>query len=400
MQDLYIARQPIFDRDLKLYGYELLYREDNANESTTIIDDNQATSQVIALGVIEIGLERLVGQSHAFINLSHDYLMGNPYLHYPSSNIVLEIPNNIRLNEPIREASKQLFDLGYTLALDDIFPGAHTLELLPFSKIVKVDILNTPAEQLKPLVAELKKHPVKLLALKVEDGSQVKQLIEMGFDYLQGYFFSKPIVMKHNHLSTNQLAVLDLLSKVYDEEIEADELEQIITRDVTLSYHLLRYINSAFFHLSQNVESMHQAIVFLGRNEIRTWATIISMAGNSDKPDELIKLAMVRGKMCEILASKARLSKIEAFFTVGLLSTLDALMDQPMEKILSSLPLNENIQQALLGHTGIMGDALNCNLAFEQARWGDITFGNFSVPELNDFYLEAITWADNALENM
>ena len=400
MQDLYIARQPVFDHNLNLYGYELLYRQDNADINGAMASANQATSQVITTGLIEIGLEKLVGHTYAFLNLSHDFILGNPYLHYPCKNIVLEIPVDIEVDTPVKEAAKQLYDLGYTLALDDIYPEANTLELLPFAHLVKIDILKTPADKLAALLEQIKQYPVKLLALKVEDGTQVTPLLDMGFEYLQGYFFSKPIAMKHSHLSTNQLGILELMSNVYNDEIEADELELIITKYVTLSYHLLRYINSAFFSLPQKVESMHQAIVFLGRNELRTWATVLSMAGNSDKPDELVKLAMVRGKMCEILATQSRLDKSEAFFTVGLLSTLDALMDQPMSKILPELPLKQNIEQALLEHTGLMGDALKCSLAFEQVKWDGMKFGSFSTHEISDFYLEAIAWANNATDNM
>lgn len=400
MMDLYIARQPVFDQSLKLFGYELLYRENDQANVTAIKDSNQATAQVITMGVIEIGLEKLIGNSKAFLNLSYDYLVGEPELNFPKNNIVLEIPVDIRIDEPLIAACKRLFEKGYTLALNDIYPDADTLQLLPYCHIVKIDIQKTPAEQLLPLVNKLKGFHIKLLALRVEDCSQVSDLIDMGFEYLQGFFFCKPLLMNHKHLSTNQLSILDLLSNVYDDEIEPDDLVEIISRDVSLSYHLLRYLNSAFFQLPQKVESMHQAIIYLGRNELKTWATIISMAGNNEKPDELMKLAMIRAKMCEILGDQSHPGQKDSFFTVGLLSSLDALMDQSMSTILQELPLSDEVQQALLEHTGPMGEALECNLNFEQCNWDTIKFSHSSLSELNQFYLEAIAWADNALSNM
>ncbi len=286
------------------------------------------------------------------------------------------------------------------IALDDLHPTAEALKLLPLASMVKVDMLLTPADQLEGFVKQLQKFPVKLLAEKVEDGSQVNDLLEMGFDYLQGFFFSKPILMKHRQMSTNQLAILQLLSLVYDDEIAPEKLENVICNDVTLSYHLLRYINSAFFNLPNKVESIRQAVVYLGRNELRTWTTVVSMAGNSDKPDELMNLALVRGKTCELLAKTLGMKNLDAFFTTGLLSVLDAMMDQTMESIIKKLPVSKDIQSALLKHEGILGEALSCSQAYEQGYWKSIKFKDLPTQDINSYYVEAIAWANEALKNI
>jgi c-di-GMP phosphodiesterase len=399
MLDLYIARQPIFDRKLKLFGYELLYRAGN-EQRANVQDANQATAQVITLGLIEIGLEKLVGSHHAFINLSRDYVLGNPDLPFPPENVVLEILEDIPVDDEIISALKELSKRGYTIALDDLHPKAEALQLLPLAGLVKVDLLLTPPEQLPGFVKMLQQFPVKLLAEKVEDGSQVNDLLEMGFDYLQGFFFSKPIIMKQRQMSTNQLAILQLMSRVYDDDIAPEELENVICNDVSLSYHLLRYINSAFFNLPNKVESIRQAVIYLGRNELRTWTTVVSMAGNSDKPDELMNLALVRGKTCELLAKTLGMKNLDAFFTTGLLSVLDAMMDQPMPAIIEKLPISEDIQGALLKNEGILGEALSCSQAYELGNWKNIKFKDVPITDINNYYVEAISWANEALESV
>jgi len=399
MLDLYIARQPIFDRKLKLFGYELLYRAGN-EQRADVQDANQATAQVITLGLIEIGLEKLVGKHRAFINLSRDYVLGNPDLPFPPDNVVLEILEDIPVDDEIINALTELSKRGYMIALDDLHPKAEALKLLPLASMVKVDLLLTPPDQLAGFVKMLQKFPVKLLAEKVEDGSQINDLLEMGFDYLQGFFFSKPILMKQRQMTTNQLAILQLLSRVYDDEIAPEELENVICNDVSLSYHILRYINSAFFNLPNQVESIRQAVIYLGRNELRTWTTVVSMAGNSDKPDELMNLALVRGKTCELLAKTLGMKNLDAFFTTGLLSVLDAMMDQPMTSIINKLPINEEIQKALLKNEGILGEALSCSQAYEQGNWKNVRFKDLPTQDINNYYVEAISWANEALENV
>lgn len=401
MKSLYIARQPIFDRNMQLYGYELLYRGSGDSTQASFSDANHATAQVVSLGLIDIGLERLVGKHLAFINLTRDYLLGHPDVPFPQEKVVLEILEDITPDNHIKDALSYLVKRGYSVALDDICPGAPGLDLLSYASIVKVDVLQTPFEALPKLIGEIKKYPVRLVAEKVESGTMVQPLLDMGFDYLQGYFFSRPIIMEHRQLETNQLALLNLLAHVYDPNIEVEELAGLIQKDVSLSYHLLRYINSAFFSLPKKVDSISQVVIYLGRNELRNWVTVLSMAGNTNKPDELVNLAMVRAKMCELIATTTRAESPDTFFTVGLLSILDALMDLAMPDIMAHLPLSQDVQHALLQKRGAIGQALACAQAYETSR-GLLQPQHASLPgqALNELYIEAITWANDACEHM
>jgi len=399
MIDLYIARQPIFDRSLELHGYELLYRANN-DEHAEIDNLNQATAHTICTGLIEIGLENLVGKHKAFINLSRDYVLGVPDLDFPTDKVVLEISENDIDDRDVTQTLEYLSKKNYTIALDGICANSETLKLLPAASIIKIDVNKTDPSELEELVSKIKKYPVKLIAEKVEDGNQVKQLLDLGFDYLQGYFFSHPIVSKQSGLSTNQLAMVELLSKVYGPETSTEQLEELISQDVTLSYHLLKYLNSAFFSLPTTVESIRQAVIYLGRNELKTWATVISMAGHNSKPNELITTALARGRFCESVAKAIEDFHVDSFFSVGLLSVLDALMDQPIADIISKLPLSEELSSALTQHKGIMGEALNACLMLEQGDWDKIKFPEISKSALNMQYQNAIQWADDVTGNL
>jgi len=399
MIDLFIARQPIFDSSMELFGYELLYRSDESNYAN-IVDPNQATAHTVTLGLVEIGLENLVGKHKAFINLSPDYILGSPDLPFPSDKVVLEITEDDLSTKDMPHTLERLSKNDYTIALNGLHSSSRSLELLSVADIVKIDISKQNSDELKALVANIKKHPVKLIAEKVEDGSQVKELIDMGFDYLQGFFFSRPLLSKQSSLSTNQLAMMDILSKVYNPDITIEELEEAIIRDVTLSYHLLRYLNSAFFSLPNPLDSIRQAVIYLGRNSLKTWVTVISMADHNSKPGALITTALARAKFCESIARAAEQSNTDGYFSVGLLSVLDALMDQPILEIVSKLPLNNDLKTALTHHTGDIGSALNAILMLEQEKWDNIYYPNISKAALNLQYRSAIQWADDVSRNL
>ena len=399
MIDLYIARQPIFDKSLKLHGYELLYR-DAESETAQFTDDNQATSHVITTGLIDIGLDNLVGSHKAFINLSRDFAVGTHELPYPPDKVVIELSDRNLEAQDIDTILQYLGKQKFQVALDGIHPDSDLLKLLPVANLVKVDLSLTPTEQLPTLVQQIRQRKVALVAEKVEDGQLVDQLLQMGFDYLQGYFFSRPIIMKQSSLSPNQTAMMNLLNKVYNTETSTEDLEATICRDVTLSYHLLRYINSAFFNLTQTVESIRQAVIYLGRNTLKTWATVISMAGHNSKPDELINLALTRARLCESLSNIVEPDEADSFFSAGLLSVLDALMDHPMEDIVARLPLSKTLVDALLEREGKIGKALSCCEALEQGDWEKVKFFDISSAALNMQYRTAIQWADDAISNM
>ena len=395
MQHLLVARQPIFDRALKLHGYELLYQEEEQAQQTAAED-----TPAVNFGPFETDIEHLVGSGQAYIDLNQDDLLNMEELPLPADSVVLEISSQIAVTDEVKTALDKLIQQGYRIAIDNITPKTISNDLLSRAQVAKVDTLKTDDDNLQTLVKLLRSYPLQIVAEKVEDNQQADQLLNLGFDFLQGSFFSRPLCLQQEQLSTNQLAMMDLLAKVYDPEIDPEQLENVICQDASLSYHLLRYLNSAFFTIPGVVDSIRQAVIYLGRNELRSWATILSMASYEDKPEELISLAMIRGKMCQLLAEDCQLGDPESYFTMGLLSTLDALLDKPITELTSFLPLREDIILALNDKQGDMGLALSCCLNFETGQWINMQFKQLNGKDLNKKYLEAIIWTDDARKNM
>ncbi|TNF36072.1 MAG: HDOD domain-containing protein, partial [Gammaproteobacteria bacterium] len=221
---------------------------------------------------------------------------------------------------------------------------------------------------------------------------------KLGFEYFQGYFLSKPRIIQGKSLPSNKLAVLNLLSVLQNQDSEIEELEEAISFDVSMSYRILKLINSAFFNLSNKIESIRQAVVILGRKQLASWASMMALATMSDRPSEMIHMAMTRAKMCEIIAEKARIKPLEPYFTVGLFSALDLLMEKELAEIIKPLPLSEDIVAALLERKGILGDALKCVLAYEVSDFANAKFQDLTANDLFVANVEAVTWANMVTE--
>jgi EAL and modified HD-GYP domain-containing signal transduction protein len=363
-----VARQPIYDRQLKVAAYELLFRDDGANRAV-IGDDDVATSQVLLGAFTEIGLKELVGERPAFLNVSTRFVVEGYALPLPRDQLVLELLERAPVTDELIGAMRRLRRDGYTIALDDFELTDATRPLLDLADIVKIDVLAVPRPALPGVVAELAPFGVQLLAEKVETHEDFEFCHELGFDLFQGYFFCKPKIVVGRGIPANRLTTIRLVSRMNEPGIDVGQLEDLISHDVGLSYRLLRYINSAFFGLRREITSVRQALFMLGLENIRRWATLLALAGVEDKPHELLVTALLRARMCELLAPTFGEPEGEALFTVGLFSVIDALMDASMEEVLASLPFSDDVVQALLHHEGPKGRALHCVLACER---GDV----------------------------
>jgi EAL and modified HD-GYP domain-containing signal transduction protein len=269
--------------------------------------------------------------------------------------------------------------------------------LLPLASIFRIDVQKVNASKLDVLIKILRRHEnLALQALKIETMKEYRFYCDKGFDYLQGYFLCKPRVYVSRDLPANKLAILQLLASVHNVDTPIQELEQQITRDVSLSYKLLKLVNSPFFGFVSKVDSIKRMIVVLGRNEIRRWVSLVALSGTNGESAALMEIAVLRAKICELLAEKAGLPK-DSYFTAGMFSALDILMKRPMKSILAKLPLSEAIKAAILERQGMMGDALACALAIENAQWSEIHFENLDRNELSEIYRHAIQWTDSVM---
>lgn len=393
-----LARQPIFDNDLNTYAYELLFRSDLSNESgVTEFNGDLATSQVINHTFMEFGIERVIGNKRGFINLTRAFLTGEIPIPFDNKQFVLEILEDIVIDEEIIEAVKNFSSQGFTIALDDFIYQDDLKPLIALADIIKIDLLALTEQELIEHVEILKQGNMKLLAEKVETEAQYQLCKQLGFDYYQGYFFCKPTIIDDKPLPDNKAAALRLLNSLQDPDSTIDEIESLISQDVSLSFKLLRCLNSAAFALPKKVESLRQGVVYLGLKTIKSWATIIAFSGIETSTSELMTTALIRAKMAELVAPMFNCDA-DTGFMAGLFSPLDAMLMKPMSVLLETLPMEEKIKTALDQFEGDLGTLLLFIISYEQ---GDLAVvpTNITIAELNQAYLTATEWA-NQLETI
>ena len=395
MKDIYFARQPIYDRDFQVEGYELFYRHAGA-DSAQFLDAEIATSQVVLNTVTEVGLDQVVGQHKAFINVARDFVVGGHLEMFVLPQLVFEVVGNIVVDEPLLCALRSLRQQGHRFVLDDYTDNEAYRALLEIADYVKIDMLTSPEMEVRRLVPLLRRHRVALMAERIETQAVQELCQTLRFDYFQGYHFSQPKLLKFRGVPANHLAMLQLIGKLHDPQIDLKSIEGLIRQDVSLSYKLLRYINSAYFNLPRRIDSIQRAIILLGINKIRSWATLTSLANIEDHRSDLITLALERAKMCELLADATGIKQKESGFTVGLLSVLDAIAQAPLEQVLASLPLDEAINKALLQHAGPLGRILACALAYERCDWEALDMLGLESSQINDAYMTALAEAYRA----
>ena len=400
MQDIYIGRQPIFNRKLDLVAYELLYRANSVQNAAGLIDHDLATTQVVINTFLEFGLEELVGKKLAFINLPRNFIVRDKPLPFPKNQVVLEILEDIEINEDFINSVRKLRTEGYTIALDDFNYHPDLQSLVKLSKIVKIDFKALSREQIQTHVAALQEHKVELVAEKIETYDDFEFAKELGFDYFQGYFLCRPHIVSGRSLPSNRLAILRLLCELLDPNKRIAELADLVSHDVALSFKLLRSLNSPFYALPKRIDSIQHAIVYLGMKQIKHWVSLIVLANIDDKPSQLMVVALTRGKMCELIGEAVGESNNEGLFTVGLFSLLDALMDINLENVLVELPLAPEVKSAILNHAGSMGHILHAVLAYEQGNWDEIDFPSLEAAQITEAYLQAVAWTDEVYQTI
>lgn len=399
----YVARQPIFDRDKKVIGYELLFRTGLDNVFDESWPQDEASSQILVDSILLFGMSELGGGKKVFINFTRNVLLRDFITVFPKEILVIELLENIQPDPPIITTCKHLKEKGYHLALDDFVFQPQFCQLMPFIDIVKIDFCATSRSDCQKILSHINQPNIKFLAEKVETLDDFQQAKDMGYDYFQGFFFSKPIIVSSNDISSLEVNMLNLLNKLYQPEIDLEEIEQIIKKDVALAYKLIRFINSASFGLFVEVHSIMQALNLLGIIELRKWISLIILSQLShDEPDELMFSSIIRARFSELIAQQIGQNEHRAeFFLMGLFSLIDVFFERPMPEVLLELPLANDIKQALLTGNGIMGEVLDLVVAYERGDWqhlftiaSKLQLYEEIIPEL---YFDTIAWA-NALK--
>ncbi len=401
MKYSYIARQPILDSNRKTFGYELLFR-DGPKNTFPEIDPDKATSRLLSDHFLSTHYQTL-GKHIGFVNFPYQSLINRVPTLLPSNSLVVEVLEDCKPTPELLSAIKEISLQGYKIALDDFVPSKEWQAFLPYVSIIKFDIRTVPIQKASLFINRLKGTKIKFLAEKVETYEEFEEAKKAGFHYFQGYFFSKPEMIKQKALEPTFLTVVQLCKEIAKEEIDYNQLEVLISKDLSLSYKLLTYVNSSSI-VSSKINSFKQALVYLGEQRIKQFVSLVAIASSTDesKPDYLYGLSLQRARFCELAWSRISNSGDSGLaFLTGMFSLLDSLLDQPLETIVKDMPIEEQVKSALLKGDGLLGDILEITKAYEQADWAKVTSQNqklqLSDSVLSECYDEAIKWSADLL---
>jgi len=401
-ENVLLARQPIYNTDLGIFAYELLFRSDS-NEQISDIGADTATSMVIFNAFSEIGISNVVGEHRAFINFTRNLLVNPPP--FTNSEIVIEVLEDIEPDAEVINSLNNFKQQGFTIALDDFEYQEHLQSFVDLADIIKIDVTALTETQIAEHVTQLKRPGIALLAEKVETQEMYDFCKGLGFEYFQGYFLSRPKIMKGRKVSANKLVVMKLITDLQSPDSNPQKLHDTISKAPGLSFKLLRMVNSAAYRRANKIDSLYRAILLLGEKDIKHWASVLALSSLDDKPHALSELTMVRAKMCELIGSHLRSQQKELFFTVGMLSMLDAYFDAPIEELLKSMSFTDEINNALIHHNGQLGFVLKTAIAYEQGNWGNIDWQgltnlHLSILDVKQAYLDSLQWYQDRGEGL
>lgn len=393
VQTIFIGRQPILDSQGRLYGYELLCR-DHSGKVAIIGNGDRESTRMLHDAVFNVGIDRLTKSNRAFINVTRALIMSDLIESMPSANIVLEVLETVEVDAALLQRLERLRKRQFMIALDDFVLSEERAGLLDLADIVKLDVRALRPAELQIHADLLQRRNLTLLAEKVETREEYDHAVKLGFKLFQGYYFAKPELYTARTLLPNRLAVLELLARIGDPDATIADLAALIRNDVAMSVAVLRSANAASMGLRARIDSVDRAVVTLGLRAIQNWAGLIALARLDSQPTSLLTTVLVRARTCELLSSATGRENPSAYFTVGLFSLLDVMMETPMDTLLEKLPLAENLKSALRTQEGDHGAALKCVTSMELGDMAGVIFGTLEVAHATACYQQAIIWAD------
>ena len=400
---VFVARQPIFDGEQNLFGYELLYRS-SLNNSYDGADGTSATLAVVREAFLVLGTQ-LTGTNKAFINFNLDLLKKKLPLRLRPETTVIEILENVAVDSTVVELCRELKGAGYTIALDDFDPANEDARaLVDLADIIKVDFRQSGTAERADILKSHSGKKVEFLAEKVETLEEFFEARAIGYLYFQGYFFGEPQIVSAKNIPGSKINYLRMLNEINRPDMDFPSLEGIIRRDTFLTFTLLNYINSAYFALRDSVGSIMQALALLGEREVRRWASLVLMTFmGADKPSQVSMTSLIRGKFCECLAMKTDLApKASELFMTGMFSMLDVLVGRPLYELLDRINVSKDIRVALTTGKNRHGEVLQLVLAYERGLWNDVDMwagklGLDSTGIASD-YGKCVQWVEQVLD--
>ena len=408
MENVFLGKQPILDRNQKLIAYELFFRSNERDEKADYSNDLTATANVIVNAYGHFGIQNILGDQRGFINVNRELILSDIVELLPSNHVVLELKSTDKFDDELIAKCKELRKRGHQCALDSVVTLNDEIQrILPVINIVKIDVSKLGKENLASLVSQYKRWPVLLLAEKVETPELAKECLALGFEMFQGYYFAKPENISGKRADPGKLSLLKLLQLVMSDS-DIEEIDKEFKRQPGLSYNLLRMVNSAASGLPQKINSIKQSIALLGRKQLQRWIQLLlytnenSASGDDGMTNALLQTAATRGKLMELIAAVERphdKTHQERAFMVGILSLLDTLLGIEMQQIIDKLSIPEDMSNALLGRSGRLGQELKLIEASEtnktemvKSLLGELGF--LSQSKLTDLELEALGWVN------
>ena len=393
-----MARQPIFDSGQKVIAYELLYRNDQDTEQA-VFRDASATIEVLLNAYTCISDAGSVKRVPAFINISEEMLLSGDFPDLPRKQVVIEIPETVTPSPKAIKAILTLARDGYRLVLDNFTYSEAYDPLLKVVQMVKVDVSQLNNEELSSCLSRLRFFRVTPVAVKIESSEKLAVCSQLGFKLFQGHFLSRPKLVKGKKLEANAATLMQLVQAVNSPDATPEDLESLIIQDPVLTFKMLRIVNSAAYSLVRRVESITDAVVLLGMEQIRRWITLISMTSQDDKPEELCRMLLIRGAMCEALANATHERNTGSYFMAGMMSGLHALLDIDQATLLEQVPLATDIQDALRDYAGPIGEALKAVIAYETGNWNELPL-DMDIDLYESAYRHSLQWTQESMQAM
>jgi len=390
----YVARQPIFDREEKVFGYELLFRDGLENAFT---GDNDEASRATLDRSLLMGLDVLCDGRRAFVNCTRDTLIKGLVTLLPSTITVVEILESVPSDPDVLAACQSLKDAGYLIALDDYVADDPREALAEIADIIKVEMQLTTEEQRLALIKRFGPTRCRLLAEKIETHAEFVRARDQGFVYFQGYFFRRPEMMNTHDMPANRMNYLRMLQEVSRPDLDSGALEKLIKAEASVCYRLLRYLNSAIFGFKSEIHSVRHALSMLGERDVRRWVRLVAAVGaGQETTSDLVLSALVRARFGELLSARVPHGDSDLFL-LGLLSLIDAMLEMPMEEVLEKLPLDHETKAVLLGQPSQLRPVYQLMLARESGEWAASAELSRSLhldaDDVAGFYWQAQQWA-------
>ncbi len=429
MKNFVLFRKPIFSVDLDVFAYELIFRTSpkdfsffSKEEFKEDVEDFPTLEDLESSGYTEkdkgtiiginnifslIGLKKAINNKRGLIKFTKNLLKSDFIYTLPKNYIGILIEQYLSkdVDDEYRIAVNRLHNSGYIIVLDNFNFSGLASPLLAAANMVKIDFLRNSEDEIKNILTTVFDYGIEAIADNLNSREDFEKAKSLSFSLFSGNFFSRPLIIAAKDIEGNKLNYLQILKEIHSPELDYKKLEDIIKRDLALSYKLLKYINSAFFGLTREIDSIKTALVLLGDKEIKRWVTVTIFATlASDKPSEVLRLSLLRAKFAELLAEKLGFSDMkEKFFLMGLFSLIDVILDKPKEEILGDIPLDDEIKNALIKNSkNEYGVVLNIILLYEEQKIDvleEILNGtNISLDDVSQYYISSLEWADEAFK--